>query len=467
MERAGARVSTPRDLPSASAAPARGPGRLRIRLRELGVAQLAELLGLAVAALVLWITGAPKRWQRLALRAARSFGRLRGPFAKLGQFAALRVDGVAPELRAALEPLRDRVPPIPFPWIRAQVERELGAELANLYREFDPHPLGAASIAQVHAAVLPDGRPVAVKVQYPWLARSLPVDLALLRLGVRAALGRRAAAAPWLAEFESGLTEELDFVREAEVAREIAANLADEPRVAVPAAIGSHSSARVLTMQRWPTVALSSLDARGIPKRAVLETIVRAYARQIFEHGLFHADPHPGNLFVIDEPEAKRAPRVLFVDFGLSKRLDPALRRELRQGILALLRRDLDAFVAGMSRIGAVAPGAEPGVRDAVGAVFARLAGEAGSPLTLSGARVLSLKDEAKRLLYETPGLALPNDLLLYAKTLSYLFALARELAPEVDPMPLTVPWLLKFLTARDPAAPTRLASAGAGPGAG
>jgi predicted unusual protein kinase regulating ubiquinone biosynthesis (AarF/ABC1/UbiB family) len=265
MERAGARVSTPRDLPSASAAPARGPGRLRIRLRELGVAQLAELLGLAVAALVLWITGAPKRWQRLALRAARSFGRLRGPFAKLGQFAALRVDGVAPELRAALEPLRDRVPPIPFPWIRAQVERELGAELANLYREFDPHPLGAASIAQVHAAVLPDGRPVAVKVQYPWLARSLPVDLALLRLGVRAALGRRAAAAPWLAEFESGLTEELDFVREAEVAREIAANLADEPRVAVPAAIGSHSSARVLTMQRWPTVALSSLDARGIP----------------------------------------------------------------------------------------------------------------------------------------------------------------------------------------------------------
>jgi predicted unusual protein kinase regulating ubiquinone biosynthesis (AarF/ABC1/UbiB family) len=199
----------------------------------------------------------------------------------------------------------------------------------------------------------------------------------------------------------------------------------------------------------------------------VLETIVRAYARQIFEHGLFHADPHPGNLFVIDEPEAKRAPRVLFVDFGLSKRLGPALRRELRQGILALLRRDLDAFVAGMSRIGAVAPGAEPGVRDAVGAVFARLAGEAGSPLTLSGARVLSLKDEAKRLLYETPGLALPNDLLLYAKTLSYLFALARELAPEVDPMPLTVPWLLKFLTARDPAAPTRLASAGAGPGAG
>jgi hypothetical protein len=105
-----------------------------------------------------------------------------------------------------------------------------------------------------------------------------------------------------------------------------------------------------------------------------------------------------------------------------------------------------------MTRIGAVAPGAEPHVREAVATVFARLAGEAGGPLALSGARVLALKDEAKRLLYETPGLSLPSDLLLYAKTLSYLFALAREIAPDVDPMPLTVPWLLRFLAVREEA---------------
>jgi predicted unusual protein kinase regulating ubiquinone biosynthesis (AarF/ABC1/UbiB family) len=269
---------------------------------------------------------------------------------------------------------------------------------------------------------------------------------------VRTFAGSAAARAAWLAEFASGLAEELDFVREAALAREIAANLSDEPHVVVPRVVESHSTARVLTMERLPTVPLGALEARGIPRRPVLETIVRAYARQIFEDGLFHADPHPGNLFVIDEPEAKLSPRVLFVDFGLCKRLDPALTRELRLGILALLRRDLDAFVAGMARIGAVAPGAEPRVREAVASVFARLSGETASPLALSGSRVLALKDEAKRLLYETPGLALPSDLLLYAKTLSYLFALARELAPEVDPMPLTVPWLLRFLAVRDAA---------------
>ncbi len=420
--------------------------------------QLVALAGLALSALAIRLGPARDRQLRLARRLASTLGRLRGPFAKLGQFAALRVDSVAPETRAALEPLRDRVPPLAFHWIRAQIEAELGEPLSILYREFDPTPLGAASIAQVHAAVLPDGRPVAVKVQYPWLARSLPADLALLRLGVRTLAGGAAARAPWLAEFAGGLAEELDFVREAALAREIAANLASEPRVVVPHVIESHSTARVLTMERLPTVPLDALDARRIPRKPVLETIVRAYARQIFEDGLFHADPHPGNLFVIDEPEAKLSPRVLFVDFGLCKRLDPALTRELRLGILALLRRDLDAFVAGMVRIGAVAPGAEPRVREAVASVFARLSGETASPLALSGSRVLALKDEAKRLLYETPGLALPSDLLLYAKTLSYLFALARELAPEVDPMPLTVPWLLRFLAVRD-AEPTSAAA--------
>jgi hypothetical protein len=120
-----------------------------------------------------------------------------------------------------------------------------------------------------------------------------------------------------------------------------------------------------------------------------------------------------------------------------------------------------------MARIGAVAEGSEAGVREAVAAVFAQLGGEAGGALSLSGARVLALKDQAKRLLYETPGLSLPNDLLLYAKTLSYLFALAREIAPDVDPMPLTVPWLLRFLAKREPVPPPSSASAASIPAAG
>jgi predicted unusual protein kinase regulating ubiquinone biosynthesis (AarF/ABC1/UbiB family) len=115
-----------------------------------------------------------------------------------------------------------------------------------------------------------------------------------------------------------------------------------------------------------------------------------------------------------------------------------------------VLRGDIEAFLAGMERMDMLAPGAREGVRAAVEQMFARVRGEGAAPLALGASRVLALKDEAKRLLEETPGLQLPNDLLLYAKTLSYLFALGSELAPEVDMMKLTVPWLLRFLAERE-----------------
>jgi predicted unusual protein kinase regulating ubiquinone biosynthesis (AarF/ABC1/UbiB family) len=222
--------------------------------------------------------------------------------------------------------------------------------------------------------------------------------------------------------------------------------------VVVPAVVASRSSRRVLTTSRVAAVPVS--DAAGLAKlgvdpRAVVDVIARAYAKQVFGDGLFHADPHPGNLFVVDEPGAARRPRVLFVDFGLSRRLDPALRGELRRALHALVRRDADALVAGMERLGMVAPGAGPGVRAAVAGMQQRLAAE-GGPLGLAGARVLQLKDEAKALLGSTPGLQLPHDLLLFAKTLSYVFALGESLAPEVDLVRASMPFLLGFLAERE-----------------
>ena len=253
------------------------------------------------------------------------------------------------------------------------------------------------------------------------------VDLVLARFALRLVVGAAPDDATWR-EFARGFASELDFAREAESARAIAANLASEKSVAVPLVVPGASSARVLTAERVATLPMAreALLARGIAPAEVLEIVVRAYARQIFLDGVFHADPHAGNLFVIDEPGAAANPRVLFVDFGLSQQLSPELRRELRAGILALLNGKLDAFLEGMQRMGMIAPGAEPAVRDAVSAMFARIRGEASSALALSGERVLALKDEAQALLFATPGLALPADLLLYAKTVTYLFALGR-----------------------------------------
>ena len=416
---------------SRPAPPDRGGGRLE----ATGLPQAARLIACALAiagdrvceGLVdLLLPGdAPRRAQRRSAfeqrsveRVVATLGALKGPFAKLGQFAAVRLD--------------------------------------VLFAEFDPNPLAAASIAQVHRARLHDGTAVVVKVQYPWLARSLPADLWLVRglLRVWSLLaGRdRRDHARLLDEFAEGLRDELDFVREAQVAEEIARNLSDDPRVVVPQVFPSHSTGRVLTtgyLSGIPITDREGLARMGARPRDVLEILARAYASQVFVHGLFHADPHPGNLFVLDAIDDALGPRLLFVDFGLSRRLDPGLRREMRLAIHALIRRDAGGFLDGMDRMGMIAAGARPGVARAVEAMLQRIAAEGGA-LGAGSDQVLSWKDEAKRLLQETEGLQLPNDLLLYAKTLSYVFSIGAELDPSVDMMKLQLPFLLRFLAEKD-----------------
>ncbi len=438
----------------------------RFVLRALGIEQILRLSACALACSADWavselLSGLGRRQRRAGLqprvlaRAVATLGALKGAFAKAGQFAAIRFDVLPPPVTRALGALHDRVVPLPLSQLRGMIEDELGAPLESLFSEFDAEPIGAASVAQVHRARLANGEDVAVKVQYPWLTASLPADLALMRgllaFWTRRSDGRRGDRQRFFQEFASSLREELDFEREARVAEEIAANLADDPQIAVPRVFPSHSTRRVLTMSYHSAVRIT--DARALARigaspREVLEVVARAYAKQVFADGLFHADPHPGNLFVLDEPGARK-PRVLFVDFGLSRRLEPALRRELRLGIHALLQQDLEAFIAGMDRMGMIAPGARPAVRRAVSDMLERIRAR-GGPLAMGGSQVLSLKDQAKSLLQHTEGLQLPNDLLLYAKTLAYVFALGAELDPKVDVIQLSLPHLLRFLGERD-----------------
>ncbi|MEZ4218797.1 MAG: AarF/UbiB family protein [Myxococcota bacterium] len=438
----------------------RTPRGARERLRASGVEAAARLAWCAVAIGVrrLAARGGGRAARERALvasarRLARTAGALKGAFAKAGQFASLRHDVLPAAALAELDVLQERVPPLPFRVVERFVEEQLGAPIARSFATFDPAPIGAASIAQVHRARLHDGTDVAVKVQYPWIEAALPSDLRLLRFALRrVARNRRDAVEPLLEEFAAGLREELDFEREARVAAEIAANLAELDRIVVPRAVPSHSTRRVLTMTHHPRIDLrdgGALRARGIAPERVVETLVRAYARMVFRDGLFHADPHPGNLFVVDEPGAAEAPRVLFLDFGLSRRLAPELRRALRGALHAVIARDVEGVVSRMDEMGMIADGARPGVERAVSAMFERLR-EQGGALALSGGQVLGLKDEAKRLLGETPGLRLPNDLLLYAKTLSYLFALGGRIAPDVDAMRISLPYLLRFLAEAD-----------------
>jgi ubiquinone biosynthesis protein len=453
-EPAGA--GTPRDL------------SLRLRFRSSGLEAVLRLSWLGLRVTLRHAFGAlhdalrpdgregrrARRLERSAEQTAAVLGALKGAFAKAGQFAASRPDLASPQMQAALARLRDHVPPIPFRQVRAVIEAELGRPLVDVFARVHMRPLGAASIAQVHLARLHDGDEVAVKVQYPWLRPALRADLLLLRVLVSTWLryrgSNRAAALRLFDEFAASLQDELDFEHEARIAGQIAANLADEPRVIVPRVHTELSTARVLVLERSYGVPLSegaALRQEGIQPRAVLDVLVRAYARQIFVDGLFHADPHPGNLFALPDPEDPQHPRVVFLDFGLSRRLDLGLKRAIREAVFAVLKRDVDAFMVQMGALDMIAPGAEPGVRAAVEAMFEHMR-SSGAVLEQSGSQVLALKDHAKTLLRDTPGLQLPTDLLLYAKTLSYLFALGESLDPEVDMMKLTVPHLLRFLAA-------------------
>lgn len=445
-------------------------GRLRFTLRTSGVEAFARLgfvfasasLDLGLGRLLDGRENGERTRRRRDIRLGRSaealasaLGNLKGAYAKAGQFASIRHDLLPDRASRALGSLQDRVPPLHFDVIRAKVEAELGQPLEQVFAEFDPIPLGAASVAQVHRATLPDGRQVAVKVQYPWLESSLPSDIRVLRRVVRWIERWAGRELPdregVLQEFAEGLAEELDFTREADVAEEIAANLADDARIVVPQIVRSLSTRTLLTMEFFDALPMSDPDRlrqAGVEPRDILEILGRAYAKQVFQDGLFHADPHPGNLFVLTGNPS----RVLFVDFGLSKRLDPELRRQMRLGIYAVIQKDVPAFVERMDAMGMIAPGAHDGVRAAVEAMFDRISAQGGNAgaLGLAGAQILGLKDEAKALLQETPGLQLPNSLLLYAKTLSYLFALGDQLDPNVDLVKISLPYLLKFLASKD-----------------
>jgi ubiquinone biosynthesis protein len=215
--------------------------------------------------------------------------------------------------------------------------------------------------------------------------------------------------------------------------------------VQVPRVHWEATGRSVLTLDYVPRVRLDdreALAARGVTPEQCLAIVVDAYGRQVFGDGLFHADPHVGNLYLVDAPAPP--PRILFLDFGLVERLTPEVREELRFGLQALLKRDVDALLAGLTRLSAVIPGREAEARAALEAALA--AGAAGA-LGESVAGIQSLKQLGKRLVRESGAFRIPRDLLLWARTLAYVYNLAERIAPGADPMRLFLPHLLKFVT--------------------
>ncbi|HWE29086.1 MAG TPA: AarF/UbiB family protein, partial [Polyangia bacterium] len=266
-------------------------------------------------------------------RLARLFADLGPTFIKLGQLLATREDLFPPEVTRALAGLHAGVPPMKTRVVERLLARALGDDFARAFASIDPEPLAAASIGQVHRAVLRTGEHVVVKIQRPGLRRMVAADLALMRFfaGLLAqAIPELAAMDPvaLLDAFERSITSELDFTREAANAARLSALLDGAPEVRVPRIVTSLTRPTVLVMEEVHGEKLSALAEPQ--QKAARAALLRAFSRQILDHGVFHADPHPGNVLV--EPDG----RLVLIDLGAVERVDDKLRAGLGRLVRAL-----------------------------------------------------------------------------------------------------------------------------------
>lgn len=299
--------------------------------------------------------------RRRAIRIRETALQMGGVLIKIGQFLSSRVDLLPSEYIEELALLQDEVPGVPFAQIRAVVERELGGALEELFLSFDDTPVAAASLGQVHRARLRTGAVVAVKVQRPAIDAIVAVDLRSVRyivgwLDRHTPLGRRADLPQILVEFEDTLQLELDYVSEGHHAERLAVLFRENDRIAIPRIFWSHSTGRVLTLEYMTGIKVTDfprLDAAGISRPLVAETLMRAYLAQVLQVGFFHADPHPGNILV------RPGPVIVLLDFGMVGEIPPQTRDTLRAIFLAVIRRDYDAIIVGLKRLGFFARGAD------------------------------------------------------------------------------------------------------------
>ncbi len=386
----------------------------------------------------------------LAERTRLAFEELGPTFIKLGQLLSVRPDLVTETFANEFKKLQDMVPPFPFNEAKRIVETELKKPLDILFAKFEEIPVAAASIAQVHRAELKDGPPVIVKVQRPDIEDVIETDINILYRVANLMLryipeSRFFNPVGIVDEFSRSIRKEMDFLKEADNATRFQLNLRDSDFLYIPGVYYEYTTKRVLTMERLEGIRIDEFDKlkeEGFDCREIAKRGAEAYLKQILEDGFFHADPHPGNIFVLSDG------RLGLMDFGIVGRLTDEYREGVAETFIAIVNRDFDRLVEQYIRLGYVSEDVDietfrnefkVDLVDFLEPLYGKTLKQINVTEYIDTITSLALKHR----------LRIPSDLLFMNKALLTIEGLGRRLDPDFDFLSVAEPYALRLLRKR------------------
>lgn len=425
-----------------------------------------------------------------------------GVLIKVGQFLSTRVDVLPPEFTNELIGLQDEVPPVDFRAIRTLVEEEFNSELEMIFYSMDQTPLAAASLGQVHKARLHKSRyqrpgiqtntlfkkniqpedliSVVVKIQRPDIETIIDIDLKALQtvgswLQRYRPIKKRIDLPALLNEFTRILYEEIDYVNEGKNAEIFSSNFDNVPQVRVPEVIWSHTTKRVLTLENVWGIKISDFEGisrAGVDRSDVANLLIDTYLKQIFEDGFFHADPHPGNLFINPIPIMPPIPagnihrqqksevfwQLTFVDFGMAGKIPDNMKDGLRELLIGVGTKDISRIIKSYQMMNILLPGADIDLLEQAGLeLFELFWGRNMSELTqVNPEDVIKITKEYRQLIYSLP-IQIPQNIIFLGRTIGILSGICTGLDPEFNLFDHLAPYTQQLIVSQIKPDPTKI----------
>lgn len=371
---------------------------------------------------------------------------------KLGQFLSSRADLLPEEALAVLGSLQDEVPPAPFSHVVSVVETELGKPIDQVFSTFERKCTAAASLGQVHKAILAaTGEEVAVKIQRPNIDQLVRSDLSTLKFVIWV-INRFVDTSEFIdlmgvyREFKRTVYEEIDYITEAANAHRFREMFKDDPTIYIPRVYEDYTTRRMLVLEWIDGIKINdyaAIEAAGISRLEVAKRTVQTYFYQFFEAGFFHADPHPGNIFVKPGPPGS-GPIIAFVDFGMVGTLTKSMKKAMKDLFLSFLARDSHSLVEALAKLGFIGDGANmAAIERGMAMMMERYFG-----LTLGEARDLDIPEvsqDVEQLLYGQP-FQIPAQFAFTGRAIGTLVGVATGLSPDFNFVDVATPYARKFL---------------------